>query len=153
MRDEHTILTSSPFDLSCVNSQVSLCFIGAGLNDDDDSNSSFSYNESRVGLLGLPDWVDAKSVLYWNAPLAQFENRPQINISDSSGASVEAGGPVIVAGKPCAVSSMSTAATGLAEPDLIFCDNSFCPASHHHLPMICSESDAPHLHRMHCAAP
>lgn len=52
-----------------------------------------TYNSSEA--LFSQDYQAASAVLYWNAPLPQFQNAPTINISSSSGASSEAGSVVV----------------------------------------------------------
>ena len=48
--------------------------------------------------MGLPGYVGAASVLYWNAPLPEFNNRPQINLTEGDSGSIESG-PVVLAGE------------------------------------------------------
>ncbi|KAK9813417.1 hypothetical protein WJX73_007443 [Symbiochloris irregularis] len=52
---------------------------------------------STAGLLGLPGYVGAQSVLYWDAGLPEFQNTPGINLTEGSDGSIESG-PVVVAG-------------------------------------------------------
>ena len=59
-----------------------------------EANEPWSASANATAASTLQDLQAATNVLYWNAPLPQFEKAPHVNVS-SSGGSIESGGVTV----------------------------------------------------------